>query len=321
MKDFVKMMLAVVCGLITVQILKGIFLVLMIVNIAATAASSDSAYPKTGVLDLNLSLLQITDQENQDPFAAFGGLNSGQTISNISLRNAINAIGEASKPDSGIDYILLRPDGVNAGLADLEEIRAALLACRNSGKAVIAYLENPGNASYYLASAADRIILSSNKGGTYQLVGLSGQMTFLKDLLDKLGVKMQLIRHGKYKSAGETFVRSSSSPQNREQNLEMIRGAWNNITSEISVSREISPEDFNALVDRLALVFPEDFLKAGLVDELADHEELLSRLAELAMLDSPEDLSLVPFAQYSKSVNAQALFSKYSNSLCQRKHC
>ena len=105
-------------------------------------------------------------------------------------------------------------------------------------------------------------------GGTYQLVGLSTQLMFLKDVLDKLGVNVQLIRHGKYKSAGEMFIRNSSSPENREQNQVMINSMWKAISSSIAASRDMSEERFNQIIDNLELVVPEDFVRCGLVDEL-----------------------------------------------------
>ena len=97
------------------------------------------------------------------------------------------------------------------GVAHLEELRKALENFRMSGKAVVSYTENPTNGSYYLASVSDKIYMTPYDGGINMFTGLSSQMIFLKDILDRLGVNIQLIRHGKYKSAGEMFVRSSSS--------------------------------------------------------------------------------------------------------------
>ena len=298
MRDFAKMLLAVVCGLITVQIIKWVFLFLMIGSLASTAEGGKVSIPKEGVLDLNLSEISFVEQTSQMAFPAFslgGGLD--MTVVPVGLRDAVKAI-ETAAADPGIKYILLRPDGVTGGMADIEELRKALIGFRKSGKAVVAYTEAPGNGSYYLATDADKIYMSSYKGGTYQLIGLSGRMLFLKDLLDKVGVNVQLIRHGKYKSAGEMYIRANASPENREQNQVMISSAWKNISAPVCEAREITPEAFNALVDNLSLVFPEDFLSAGLVDEIMDHESLLEKLSTLAQVPSSDQLQLIRFSDY-----------------------
>ena len=105
----------------------------------------------------------------------------------------------------------MKPDGVSGGTAQIEEFRKALVNFRESGKAIVSYIESPGNASYYLASVSDKIYMTPHDGAMNMFTGLSSRMIFLKDLLDKVGVNVQLIRHGKYKSAGEMYIRNSSS--------------------------------------------------------------------------------------------------------------
>lgn len=294
------MLLAVVCGLITVQIIKWVFLFILIGSLSASGISSKTSVPKDGVLDMDLSKISFVEQTAEMAMPAFSLSGINMDVVPVGLRDAVKSL-ESAAADPGVKYILLRPDGFSGGMADIEELRKAILGFRRSGKAVVAYLENPGNASYYLATAADKIYMSSYKGGTYQLVGLSGRMIFLKDILDKLGVNVQLIRHGKYKSAGEMYIRNSSSQENREQNQVMISSAWKNMSSVVASAREIPEERFNALIDNLSLVFPEDFLREGLVDELMDHESLVGKLASLAMVETPEQLSLIPFADYVQS--------------------
>ena len=296
MKDFFKMLLAVVCGFILIQIIK--FLLLFVVIGGLAASSSGVSVPKEGVLDLDLSQMSIVEQASESSMPAFSLASMSMNATPVGLRDAVKAI-ETAALDPGVKYILLRPEGATAGMADLEELRNALVQFRSSGKAVVAYLENPGNGSYYLATAADKIYMSSVKGGNYQLIGASSQMMFVKDLLDKLGVNVQLIRHGKYKSAGEMFIRSSSSPENREQNQVIVNTVWKNMSGAMTAARDISEKDFNQMVDDLAFCFPEDFLKAGLVDELMDHEALLDKLCTLARVQEEKDLKLIPFAAYA----------------------
>ena len=294
---FWKAFLAALLGCLVALILNVLLLFMFIGSLSAIGSGSSKVLPKEGVLDLNLSEIQLSEQpaEMATPAFSLSGLN--MQVAPVGLRDAVKAL-ETAAADPGVKYILLRPDNVSAGMADLEELRDALKEFRRSGKAVVAYTENPGNGSYYLSTVADKIYMGNLKGGTYQLVGVSATMLFLKDILNKLGVNVQLIRHGKYKSAGEMYIRSSSSAENREQNQVMINSAWHNMCAEITAAREISEADFNKLIDDLALVFPEDFLKAGLVDELMDHEALLDKLCTLAQVSDSKDLKLIPFADY-----------------------
>ena len=140
--------------------------------------------------------------------------------------------------------------------------------------------------------------MTSYHGGNPMLIGVAGRMIFLKDLFDKLGVHYQLIRHGKYKSAGEMYIKNAPSDENRLQNQAMIDGIWKTMSTAIAESRNIPVDKLNELVDNLKLNFPEDFLNAGLVDELLDHEGLVSKLCTLAQVDKVEDLHLIPFADY-----------------------
>ena len=297
MKDFVKTMLAVICGYFVLRIIG--FLFLMVFLISSLAGLGKPALPKNGVLDLDMSTFVVAEQ-SKDASAPDMMTMSFNMTPLVGLRDAVVAIRTAAE-DPGIQYILLRADEASLGVADAEELRAALSSFRESGKAVVAYVENPSNASFYLSTVADKIYMGSHHGGTSQLIGISSQMIFLKDVLDKFGVNVQLIRHGKYKSAGEMFIKSSASPENREQNQVMVNTAWKEVGGTIAKARGLSLEDFNALVDNLSLNLPEDYLQAGLVDELVNHEDLLGRLCTLARVDDSKKLVLIPFADYVAS--------------------
>jgi len=298
MKEFVKTMLAVICGFIVLQIIGFFFFLIMFVG--AIAGGSSSSIPKEGVLDLNMSEFVIAEQGEENPVPSFSAAGMTMPEAQVGLFDAISAI-EAAAADPGVKYILLRPEGASAGLAQAEEFRAALQEFRRSGKAVIAWLEGASNGSYYLATVADKVYMSSYHGFNYQLIGLSSQMMYIKDILDKLGVNVQLIRHGKYKSAGEMFIRSTASQENREQNQVMINSAWKTMSAAIAQAREISEEDFNALVDNLSLVLPEDFKKAGLVDDIMTRGELVQKLCTMAGVEKESELKLIPFADYAKA--------------------
>ena len=213
MKEFVKMMLAVICAFILMQLV-GFFLFFVMVGSMAALGSGKTVLPREGVLDLDMAQFTIAEQTTDDQLSGFS-LGGYSNVPTVGLWDAIQAI-DAAAADPGIKYILLRADGASAGISDLEELRSALTEFRRSGKAVVAYTENPSNGSYYLASAADKIYMTSYHGGMVQMTGLAGRMIFLKDVLDKVGVNYQLIRHGKYKSAGEMYIKNAPSEENRE---------------------------------------------------------------------------------------------------------
>jgi protease-4 len=201
----------------------------------------------------------------------------------------------------------MKPDNVSGGLAQIEELRTALKNFRNSGKAIVSYIESPSNAGYYLASVSDKIYMTEYEGGMSMLNGLSSRMVFLKDLLDELGVNVQLIRHGKYKSAGEMYIRNSSSPENMEQNKEMIDAVWSSWADEMAQSRGITAEALNAMLDNLELNFPTDYLEKGLVDELVTREQLQQNLCNLFVVESFKDIKAIQLAEYAKLKNVPNL--------------
>ena len=297
MKEFVKMMLAVICAFIVMQIV-GFLLFFVMIGSVAALGSGKTVLPREGVLDINLSQFPLGEQtidESLSPSFSLLGLSAGGPT--VGLWDAVQAI-EAAAADPGIKYILLRPDGASGSISSLEELRAALAEFRQSGKAVVSYTEAPNNASYYLASVSDKIYMTSYHGGSPMMVGISSRMLFLKDILDKVGVNYQLIRHGKYKSAGEMYIKNAPSAENREQYQVMVNSIWKSLSSTIAASRDLTEEQFNDLIDNLKLNFPEDFLQYGLVDELLDHEGLVSKACSLAQVEKVEDLHLVPLADY-----------------------
>jgi protease-4 len=296
MKDFVKMVLAVLCGLFIVWILGFIFLVGM-AGSAALSGGSKPVLPREGVLDINYDEFVLAEQTQELSFNSPAAFMGGAQIPTVGLWDAVQSI-KAAAADPSVKYILLRGDAVIGGISDLEEFRAALVDFRKSGKAVVAYTENPGNGTYYLNTAADRIFMCETHGGMSQLIGLSGRMVFLKDLLDKFGVHYQLIRHGKFKSAGEMFIKNAPSEENLLQHKEMIQSIWKTCSGVMAESRGIEEAAFNDLIDNLKLNFPEDFLLSGLVDSLVNHEKLVDKLCTLAMVESKDDLHLIPFADY-----------------------
>lgn len=294
MKDFLKMLLAVICGLILAGFL---FFMLMAGFIGAAASLGGGAkpvLPKSGVLAIDMSGFILTEAEK--PTTQLYTLN-GKVPQNVSLYKAVTALQIAAK-DPGVEYVFLRADGNLSSVASCEEFRAALAEFRRSGKAVVAFTESPSTGGYWLASVADKVYMTSYPGGMVTMNGISLQTYFLKDLLDKFGVNMQLIRHGKYKSAGEMYIRNSASPENREQYQALVDALWGTISAQIAQSRDISVEALNAAIDGLTLCLPEDFLSAGLVDGLLSREELKEKLATYAGVSSFSEVKMISFPDY-----------------------
>ncbi|MBP5647081.1 MAG: signal peptide peptidase SppA [Bacteroidaceae bacterium] len=221
------------------------------------------------------------------------------TPGSVTLLSYVNAI-DAAAGDKNISMIYMTPENISAGTAQLEELRAALARFRKSGKPVVAYCGNLDNASYYIASVADKVIL--DPASESMITGVGSQMIFLKDLFDALGVDVQLIRHGKYKSAGEMFTRSSSSPENRLQNEALINSIWNTMSSEIAGSRGFSEEQFNGWVENLDLCTPDDFKAKGLIDETWYKDEVEKYLCEQNGVKEIGEVDFVKIGKYASKV-------------------
>lgn len=295
MKNFIKMTLATLTGLL---LFAGVSTFIFIGAIGAVAVLSkpQPVMPASAVLTMDMSTVILAEQTQE--IDAISALQGNGEVSSIGIYSAIQAINSAAT-DPAVRFIYMKPDAVVGGMAQIEELRTALKNFRASGKAIVSYIENPTNAGYYLASVSDRIYMTSHDGGINMLTGASSQMIFLKDLLDKLGVNVQLIRHGKYKSAGEMFVRSTSSKENMEQNEELIASIWNSWAGIIAESRDISVEELNRMLNGLQLNSPEDFLAKGLVDELVTYSQMRQKLADLYLTDKPENVKAISLQDYA----------------------
>ena len=301
-KEFVKWVLAVLCGLLIWGLVKFIMFIMMIGSVASSASSmkgsSATVLPKEGVLVMDMSTFALAEQSQEDnPLGSMPSLQGGTSVSSVGLLDAVNAIHKAAE-DPGVKYIYLKPDNAASSLTYIEELRKSLTDFRKSGKPVVVYGESFTSGSYYLASVADKIYTTSHHGGNDYFLGISGRMIFLKDLLDKLGVNYQLIRHGKYKSAGEMYVKNAPSPENMEQNQAMIDSMWETIAEETAASRDISVDSLNFFIDNLTILYPEDMVNHNLADGLLSVEGLKDKLASLASKDKYKDVKFIPFKDY-----------------------
>ena len=299
MKDFLKMLGA---SLTALTIYGFICFLIMIITISGliqifSLEGAGPVMPSKAVLTIDMSKITLTEQTQEaDISLMMQGMEAPQPLGMLDAVAAINA----ASFDPAVKYIFLKPDGVTGGMAQVEELRNALADFRLQGKAVVSFIENPTNGGYYLASVSDKIYMTAYDGGMNMFNGLSSQMIFLKDALDRLGINVQLIRHGKYKSAGETFVRNSSSKENMQQNVEMIGSIWDSWSTAIAQSRGLEKEDIDRMLNDLELVFPQDFLEKGLVDELLTQDQLEEKLAMLYMTDSYNNVKSISIEDYAQ---------------------
>ncbi|MCF0175447.1 MAG: signal peptide peptidase SppA [Bacteroidales bacterium] len=309
MKHFLKMVLAVVVGCFIAGIVLMLFSFSLIGSMAAIG-STTAPIPSDCVLNVDMSQFELGEQTIDDPFSSVQSIMKRQESAPVlGIYDAILAL-EHAATDPAVKFVYLKTDGARGGLAEVEEFRKALCTFRESGKPVFAFVESPTNGSYYLASAADKIYMSNYLGSICGMVGLSSQMFFLKDALDMLGVNMQLIRHGKFKSAGEMYIKNEISPENRMQSQEMVDAMWAGLAETMASARGLSTEQFNALIDGLALNCPEDFLRNGLVDELLTKEELNAKIAGLAGKEEIKDVKAASLLDYAAAYSKPNIGAK-----------
>ena len=263
---------------------------------ASLGESQEPVVPAKAILKIDFAT-PVTELGQEDAMQAFQSL-SFSSAKPLGILKAVKAI-EYAATDPSVRFIYINPNQLNIGMANLEEVRNALYNFRKSGKAIITYADNFSQGAYYLASVSDKIYLNSDGSGA--MTGLGSTMMFFKDLLDKLGIEVQLIRHGKFKAAAEQFIANGISKENYEQNKEMIDSIWETWTNEICESRDIDPEHFNKLVDNLELFSAESLKENGLVDELVDRNRMQEILCNLSEVKKDKDLKMISLASYAQA--------------------
>ncbi|MDR1887163.1 MAG: signal peptide peptidase SppA [Prevotellaceae bacterium] len=281
MKNFLKMLLASVLGVFIVFMIV-FFMLLLSVNFSEP------------VIVKNNSILKISLDKPLVDRAGMPSINlSSLSIeSNMGLNHILFGI-ERAKYDPRIKGIYLELSSIDAGIASVEEIRNALTSFKQSGKYVLAYAEYYSQKAYYLATIADKIYL--NPFGSVDFRGISSEITFFKGLLDKLGIDVQIIRHGKFKSAIEPLILNSASEESKAQIMEYMGSIWNFILQTISEARDINPEDLNKTADNIELTFAEDAMNKNFVDKLLYEDEVL---AELRKYSGGTALNTVDISKY-----------------------
>ncbi|MEI8138127.1 MAG: S49 family peptidase, partial [Bacteroidota bacterium] len=258
MKQFFGAFFGSILGIVIATIFA---LVILVASIKSSFSSFDtkdddeiSVAKPNSVLKLVLDG-QIIDRQKENPFKEFGDISPFIDQTGNGLNTMLEKISKA-KTDDKIKGIYIYSKSLEAGFATLEELRNALEDFRKSGKFVYSYAEYYGQKEYYLASVANKVFL--NPQGALDWKGLSMSLMFFKNAFEKLGVEVQVFRHGKFKSAVEPFLLDKMSASNRIQSETFLNSIWNSMLIKISKDRNISVDDLNMMANTLAFKFPED---------------------------------------------------------------
>lgn len=300
--NFWKTFLAALLGCLVALILNLLLFFMLIGAIAASAGGGGQTGPtvkSNSILKIDLS--ETYGERTQE---GMGGDMSIPFVSmpqaSVGIYDAVKALDKAATDDR-ISMLLITDKGTGtSSVSTLEELRNAIEKFHTSGKPVVAYGMNYSTGGYFVASAADKIYM--HQDGMISLTGLGGSMMFFKDALDMLGVNFQLIRHGKFKAAAEQYIKSDISPENRQQNMEMLNSIWTSFSERICKSRGIDPKDFNNAIDSLKIGDGESAMAYSLVDSALTTERYVQKICELTGVEKEDDLNVITLSSYAKTL-------------------
>lgn len=282
MKDFFKYTFACMLGVVLAGI---VFTVLGIVSLAGMLVSADT---ETTVKENSILAIELkgtlSERQQDNPLQEM----LGEDFQTYGLNNILSAIRKA-KENENIKGIYLQADWLETSYASLEEIRHALSDFKESGKFVVAYADQYTQPMYYLATVADKLIV--NPQGSISWHGLASQPIFFKDLLEKVGIEMQIFKVGTYKSAVEPYIATEMSDANRRQVTEFLGSIWGRLLEDVSASRNIPKEKLNEYANEMMdLKSAEEYLACGLADTLLYKDGVLNYLKELTGREADESL-------------------------------
>ena len=288
MKSFLKNILATIIGIIS----SIIVMILLIIGFIAIISSKDEVKVKeNSILKIDLANTSVVERSSENPF---DGLSlSGDVASTIELKQVLDNI-EKAKNDNKIKAIYINTSFVNAGLSQIEEIRNKLVEFKSCGKPIIAYSEVYSQSGYYFSSVADKIYL--NPEGIVELNGLSAGIMFYKGLLEKLDIEVQIIRHGKFKSAVEPFMLDKMSDANREQMQLLLNSFADNLFDSIASQRGMTLSDIHNHANNLSLENAKSCLDLHYVDALLYQDQVDD---SLLVISKSEKLNFISLNKYS----------------------
>lgn len=297
--NFLRNLLAAIIGCLMAF---GIVFVMFVVLISLLGSDEETVSVKgDSVLELQLQL-PIADYVGNGDASPFSSLfDESQGLDEI-----LKAISVA-KSDDRIKGISINNNFMLAGLAQTQAIRKALLEFKSEGKFIYTYADFYTQKDYYLASVADSIFI--NPVGVLDFKGLSSEVLFYKDLQEKTGVKMEVIRHGKYKSAVEPYLENEMSDANRTQIQELIQSLWNSMVADMAIGRGISETNLNIIADTLGGRSPEYAKKSGLLDDVIFYDEYEQKLSKVLAISDDEDINYISLNDYAVYSNKKELKS------------
>ena len=283
MKDFLKFTLATVTGIILSSIVLFIIGMVTLFGIVSTA-DTETIVKKNSVMMLDLNGV-LVERTQESPLGILSQLFSDDS-NTYGLDDILSSIKKA-KENENIKGIYLQASMLGTSYASLQEIRNALLDFKESGKFIIAYGDSYTQGLYYLSSVADKVLL--NPKGMIEWKGIASAPLFYKDLLQKIGVEMQI-----FKSAVEPFISTEMSPANREQVTAFINSIWGEVTQGVSASRSLPVDSLNALADRMLMFYPaEESVQCGLADTLIYRNDVRDYLKQWAELKEDDRLPIL----------------------------
>lgn len=286
MKQFLKYVLATVLGLVVAGLLMGFFSMLMFMGMAM--GTSAPKVEKNSVLVMKLDGT-LSERTEENPFDMLMG---GAGTSALSLENMLKAV-EQAKENENVKGLYMEAGMLSAASpAMLQELRDAIVDFKESGKFVLSYGDTYTQGAYYLCSAADSVVV--NPQGVLDWHGMSMQTMFFKEILDKLGVNVQVFKVGTYKSAVEPFIGTEMSDANREQMEVFTSEIWNEMLVDVSESRKISVEELNQVADTVTMLCETSFyLDEKLVDKVAYSDEIPQMICNMMDVDDEGDYNTI----------------------------
>lgn len=295
MKPFWKVVFGGCLGTLIAFILINLIFFGLISSVVSSFSKEEPvSVPRNAILKIDFQ--QPIQEQGKESFSFNPLAGNASMSSGLSALDAIRAL-DAAAADPQIKFVYLKPDQLNMDIALAEEFRGALVRFRESGKPVVAYCQGLSAGTYYMASVADKVIL--NPYGDVMISGMSSQLMYYKDLIDKLGIDIQLIRHGKYKSAGEPYIKSEMSAENKEQYETLLGTIWGVMADAVAESRDFTAEEYNAWIDDLALTGPEAAKEKGLVDELWFDDQVRDYFCTLCDVKKTKDLKYISLKDYA----------------------
>jgi len=280
----------------------GIMFVMFLIFVSLVSSSEDTVSVKdNSILELQLQrpISDYTGSNELDPFAGIFDESQG-------LDEIIHAI-EVAKNDDRIKGISINNNFIIAGLAQTQAIRKSLEDFKAEGKFIYAYADFFMQRDYYLASVADSVFI--NPVGVLDFKGLSTEVLYYKELQEKSGIKMEVIRHGKYKSAVEPYIEDTMSEANRSQLTSLLQSLWNSMVTDMSETRSISESDLNVIADTLGGRTPKFAKLSGLIDDVVFYDEYENKLANALELKKDEKINYSTLDDYVKYSNKKTLKS------------